>query len=718
MIYDFYRFNWKSFEALVQALAQKSLGDNAIVFGDGADGGRELTFVGTKKFPNDTIIWDGYWVVQAKFKEKDHHKDDNFAWVERNFKLEMKPFVEKKRRIPNNYLFFTNAFLTPVAEVGGRDKIEKLKEEYKSIIPNIAILGYDELCALVTNNTDVRHVFTDLLTPGDVLAEIMSFINKEKTKLALLEGEIREKNIVTSNDLEIGQHSPVLGIDFGTSYSLAGIITKDSKCNFIPSDKGRILIPSIVTFFKNGNYIVGSDLLCGINSNEIITVSNIKRELGTNKLIKVFDKMVKPEDIVSLILKSIKANAEEYLGYEVNEALISKPANFNLNQTQCLIKAFELAGFKVRRVMTEASCACLVYNTEYSKDDDQIGYMTIDLGGGTLDISVVLFGDEIFEVEYLQGDNHLGGTDFDRCIFNFIVEQMKMENINMSSLLESKLKYEASRVKKALGEKNFTTIEICDIDQGNGNLKDFSIEITRDKFDALTKDLILRIENHINIILAKINDKTISKSVKEIESVLFTGQGTKIFNVNALIRNRFPNASIIEDFCENAVCTGVSLYSGVMTGIIKNKLLLDVNNNGVGIKCMLTHDNFIKGSLVSEKVSVKKLVISTNSLENNQFQFVLEPDTTIPTKSTFDIYIQNNTNDSIGFLEFYEFSNSDDKKYLIAKAEFILSKSISNMKLVFDVDANGIMTLFLKDDENKLQQIKLNMNPAAKSSWN
>lgn len=176
MKYDFRKFSTDIFERLVQSIFQQILGNNSIIFGDGADGGRELTYSGSAPFPNETDNWKGYWVIQAKFRKSPFaDRDEGFKWVVSQFKSEMRKFQDPKRnlKIPDNYLFISNVILTPVHAVGGRDKIEALKHEYKKLIPNIFIGGYDELCGFLDNNRDVRLTYSEFLLTSDIIASLL-----------------------------------------------------------------------------------------------------------------------------------------------------------------------------------------------------------------------------------------------------------------------------------------------------------------------------------------------------------------------------------------------------------------------------------------------------------------------------------------------------------------------------------------------------------------
>jgi len=184
MDYSFYKLNTRDFEHLVQSFAQKILGNNSIVYGDGRDGARELTYRGKGIFSNDHDVWDGYWIIQAKFKARKFDSDDDFEWIKKNFISEMKKFQDPKRNLekPDNYIFFTNAKLTPVQKVGGRDKIEELKQKYKNLIPNITIISYDDLCRLLDNNRDIATAYSSFILAGDVLVKLLNLLEIEEEK--------------------------------------------------------------------------------------------------------------------------------------------------------------------------------------------------------------------------------------------------------------------------------------------------------------------------------------------------------------------------------------------------------------------------------------------------------------------------------------------------------------------------------------------------------
>lgn len=687
MDYNFYNFNSQDFENLVQALAQKLLGNNAIIYGLGADGGRELTYRGKAAYPNKVNMWDGYWIIQAKFRARDASKEDNYEWVAQNFRQEMNKFIELGREFPHNYLFFTNAVLTPTNNKGGRDKIEKFKKQYEEYIPHIHFLAYDDICRLLDNNRDVRTAYSHLLTPGDVHEEILRRLGLDPQEIIVAGKEIREKkNNRNTNFLLSDNKSILIGMDFGTSYSLSAYYLKGIGTEYIISDKGQKVVPSIISFLKDGSYIVGKPEYMYLDTDEVYTITNIKRYLGSDTMFKVFNKSYSPEYIASLIIKSLKTSAEEYLGYEIKEVLASQPVNFIAKLKDSLAEIYELAGLRIRRTMSEPSSACMIIDNHYQEGH----YLIIDLGGGTLDIAIVEIGDGVNEVKATTGNNRLGGIDFDEVVYSYALSLLKKHIPVIENHHLSFLRYEAERVKKNLRYTDTSSIVVKDIETAEGNLCDFNIEVTKERFRQLSADIVIKFENSLVDLLDSYKHY-LSLYKEKIEGVFLTGQGGKIFIINEVIGKCLPNIPIIETYAENAVSMGLAKQSGVLTGAISELLLLDCYNASLSIKC-----KEIKGTGKNQQT-----IISCLSSENAQHMTLIRKDTFVLYKSSLSIQIENSVNHDFIDIEVMESTYLDKGFSSLGCCHLPLDckRNKTELRLTIDVDANAVVIISFKNNE-------------------
>ena len=703
MEYNFTNIGNEQFENLVQALMQKILGYDSIVFGKGPDGGRELTFEGKSNFPNAHKQWDGYWIVQAKYKSREEAAKNSFNWVREHFQKEIKGLQKKKRKLPDNYIFVTNAILTPVEGAGDRDKIQKLISDLHSLIPNILIIGYDELCKLIDNNLDVRSAYTHLITSGDILYKVLGLIEKNENNVVLEGQEIRELNSESQINYafitkKISNH--LISIDFGSSTSLVAYLNDNNETTFIESDKKQKHVPTCITFFRNGTYIIGRPEYKRIN--DTITIGNFKRELGKNKEYLVFGKKYTAEDLAVLFIKSLKQNIIEHLGSNPGQIIVSKPTYFGIKQTNALIQSFLNAGLSVKRFISESSASSLNYvDAKLKNVSDNSCYLSIDLGGGTLDIDVIEFGDSIFEIKESYGNNYLGGFDYDQLLFNFCKKEIEEKKITLTNLLEKQLYYECERVKIAL--KNTESVNvILPVEMPEGNYDSINLIIDKQQFKNIVSTLDLKIFNILN---------DISRQYK-ITTILLCGQGSKLFTIEEVIKYLFPGISVIDLFAENAVIRGLSKSTGVLDGKIKDILLLDTIKEIVAIKCLMP---IKKEIVVLNKVEhrletqVHEGILSTKKNDNLLFSNLVDSNTIIPLKNRNQFKIINNTELKHSWIEFYEFEKSlNEYSYLGRHPLFDLAQK-RNLYLTIDIDANSTITIHIEsDDGSKPDKIMIN----------
>jgi molecular chaperone DnaK (HSP70) len=695
MEYNFTNIGNEQFENLIQALMQKILGYDSIVFGKGPDGGRELTFEGKSNFPNAHKNWDGYWIVQAKYKSREEVPKNSFTWVKKHLIKEIKGFQTKKRKLPDNYIFITNAILTASAETGDRDKIQKLITEYNNLIRNILVIGYDELCKLIDNNLDVRSAYTHLITHGDMLYKVLALIEKNEHNVVLDGQEIRELNSESQKNyayITKETLNRLISIDFGSSTSLVAYLNDKNEITFIESDKKQKLIPTCITFFRNGTYVIGRPEYKKIS--DAITIGNFKRELGKNKTYLVFDKKYTAEDLTVLFLKSLKQNIADHFGSNTCQIMVSKPTYFGIKQTNALIQSFQNAGFSVKRFISESSASSLNYTDSRLKNiSEDCCYLSIDLGGGTLDIDVIEYGDNIFEIKESYGNNYLGGFDYDHLVFAYCKKEIQARGILLTDLLERQLYYDCERVKIGLKDAESVNVILRDVESPEGNYENINLCIDRQKFRNIVSSLDLKIFNILN---------AISRQYK-ITSILLCGQGSKIFTVDEVIKYLFSGIPVIDLFVENAVIRGLSKSMGVIEGKIKNILLLDTIKEMIAIKCLKP---IKKEILVLNKVKhqyetkVYEGTISTNMDDNLLFSNLIDSRTTIPLKQDNEFQILNNSGLKHSWIEFYEFEKSScEYSYLGKFPLFNLAKK-RNLKLTIYIDANSTIIIHLASDDN------------------
>jgi len=620
MDYNFNEFTTKEFEHLIQSLFYNILGYNTIIYGSGPDGGRELSFIGEADFPNPNEKWDGYWIIQAKFKERNFNKTDDFQWVKKMLIDEIEKF-KNGYKLPDNYIFVTNAVLTPKNITGGRDKIEKIKIEYLWLIKNILIISYDDLCRILDNNRDIAQCFPSLLTTNDILSQILKSLKINDEDTIIKDKEIRRKYHSTNQTIDISKIN--ICIDFGTSYSLASYC-HNGKVIFISDCNNKIAIPSIITFFKNGFYVVGDNNFAHIQTDEIFTISNVKRYLGSKTVFKFNCYEYTPEEIAGLILKSIKQNAEEYFCQEINGVMISRPINYNSDQTHSLIKSYYNAGLNPIRMITESSSALLnIYEEVKNINIDLTNVIIIDLGGGTLDVAFCEYSDEVFEIIYAFGDSQLGGKDFDEAIYNYLIDFIeKTTKLPICNATKKIIRVESERIKKDLTDSNRTNIIIPDINNSDGNLFDLKIDFTRELFAQITNDLFKRFVSLIEELLSQPYT-----TGQIIDYVLISGQGSKLFIIKNYIQELFSSSKMIYDFQENAVANGLGLFVGnLYSKEEKRFLLLDVFTSSYAIKVnkfekiLMDSEKDLK-DVTQQKSRIENIIIS---LENDRNSIEIE----------------------------------------------------------------------------------------------
>ncbi|WP_048151500.1 molecular chaperone DnaK [Methanolacinia paynteri] len=458
----------------------------------------------------------------------------------------------------------------------------------------------------------------------------------------------------------------VLGIDLGTTNSCMSIM-EGGKPVVIPNAEGARTTPSVVAFSKDGERLIGSVAKRQAVTNPDRTIISIKRDMGTDRKIKIDDKVFTPQEISAMILQKLKVDAEAYLGEEIKKAVITVPAYFNDAQRNATKDAGKIAGLEVMRIINEPTASALAYGIE--KEGDAT-VLVFDLGGGTFDVSILTLGDGVFEVQATAGDNHLGGDDFDHLVVKYLVDEFKkQEGIDLSSdkMAMQRLRDAAENAKKELSTVQKTNINLPYITTDSSGPKFLDIDLTRAKFEQLIGDLV---DRTIGPVKQALSDAKLT--AKDIDHVLLVGGSTRVPLVQERIKAllaKEPDKGINPDEC---VAVGASIQGGVLTGEAKDVVLLDVTPLTLSIETL--------GG------------IATKLIERN---------TTIPTKKSqiFTTAADNQTSVEIHVVQGERAMASDN--FTLGKFQLTgippAPRGIPQIEVTFDIDANGIINVSAKD---------------------
>ncbi len=473
----------------------------------------------------------------------------------------------------------------------------------------------------------------------------------------------------------------ILGIDLGTTNSVVSYMQEDGKWKVIPNPEGPNTTPSVVSFKPDGEEIVGFAAKRQLLTNPD-TIASIKRKMGTSEKVHIscLNKDFTPQEISAKILAYMKKYAEDNLGQKIEKAVITVPAYFNDAQRQATKDAGQIAGLDVVRIINEPTAAALAYGEDNKTDKDQ-KILVYDLGGGTFDVSILEIADGTFEVIATAGDNRLGGDDWDNRLAGFLKDQIKAQygvDLTNDKMASQRLKEEAEKAKIALSSQLKTTVSLPFIAMTANGPVNFEMDITRAKFEELTRDLLRRTEEPVNRALS---DAKLSAS--QLDEVILIGGSTRmpaVLDIVKRLTGKTPNISVNPD---EAVSVGAAIQGGVIRGDKKDVLLLDVTPLTLGIETM--------GGVLTP-------LITRN--------------TTIPTTKSQVFSTAEDNQPSVDIMVYQgERPMARDNKLL---GSFRLDgirparRGQPRIEVTFNIDVNGIVNVKAKDlDTNKEQQITI-----------
>ncbi len=461
--------------------------------------------------------------------------------------------------------------------------------------------------------------------------------------------------------------SKIIGIDLGTTNSCVAVM-EGGEAVVIPNQEGNRTTPSVVAFSQNGERLVGQIAKRQSVTNPEHTVISIKRDMGTDRKVKIEEDEFTPQEISAMILQKLKTDAENYLGTEVKQAVITVPAYFSDSQRQATKDAGKIAGLEVLRIINEPTAAALAFGMDKAETDQKI--MVYDLGGGTFDVSILDIGDGVFEVLATSGNNRLGGDDFDQKIIDYLIAEFKKSNgidLSTDKMAMQRLKEAAEKAKIELSGMGQTNINLPFITADSSGPKHLDVTLTKAKFEDLIRDLVESTTGPVNQAL-----KDAGLQASDLKEVLLVGGSTRVPLVQETVKKitgKEPNKGINPDEC---VALGAAIQGGVLSGDVKDLVLLDVTPLSLGIETY-----------------------------GGVFTKLIERNTTIPTKKSqiFSTAADGQTSVEVHVLQ----GEREMAAYNKTLGRFQLTgipaapRGVPQIEVTFDIDANGIVHVSAKD---------------------
>ncbi len=467
----------------------------------------------------------------------------------------------------------------------------------------------------------------------------------------------------------------IIGIDLGTTNSCVAVL-EGGEAVVIPNSEGARTTPSVVAFTKDGERLVGQVAKRQAITNPERTISSIKREMGSNYTVRIDDKNYTPQEISAMILQKLKKDAESYLGETVTKAVITVPAYFSDSQRQATKDAGKIAGLEVLRIINEPTAAALAYGLDKGGNQK---IMVYDLGGGTFDVSILELGDGVFEVLATNGNNRLGGDDFDDRLMNYFISEFKKENgidLSKDKMAVQRLKEAAEKTKIELSSTASSNVNLPFITATAEGPKHLDMTITRAKFEDLVSDLIDKTTDPVRNAI-----KDSGLSADQLDKVILVGGSTRVPAVQEAVKKITGKEAFKGINPDECVAIGAAIQAGVLAGDVKDVLLLDVTPLSLGIETY-----------------------------GEVFTKLIERNTTIPTKKSqvFSTAADNQTAVDIHVLQ-GERKMARDNKTL---GRFQLTgipmapRGVPQIEVTFDIDANGIVNVSAKDlGTNNIQNV-------------